>query len=114
MPNEKMEILRKPEINNMIAETCTRQGGRAGQRQTKRRPETLAMLMASALNEYLAKQTEIFTKIVKENAEKINKKQRNYPSSPTNTKSLKTYTPLSRDKNSWKSYVRYVSGVRVK
>ena len=23
MPNEKMEILRKPEINNMIAETCT-------------------------------------------------------------------------------------------
>ena len=71
MPNEKMEILRKPEINNMIAETCTRQGGRAGQRHTKRRPETLAMLMASVLNEYLTKQTENFTQIVKENAEKI-------------------------------------------
>jgi len=34
-------------------------------------PRFLAMLMTSALNEHLAKQTQTFTEIVKENAEKI-------------------------------------------
>ncbi|MHA1835070.1 MAG: hypothetical protein ACTSV7_13925, partial [Candidatus Baldrarchaeia archaeon] len=34
-------------------------------------PRFLAMLMTSALNEHLAKQPQTFTKIVKENAEKI-------------------------------------------
>ena len=40
-------------------------------------PRFVVMLIALALNEYLAKQTETLTQIVKENAEKIKQKVTN-------------------------------------
>ena len=42
-------------------------------------PRFVVMLIALSLNEYLAKQTETFTQIVKENAEKIKQEATKLP-----------------------------------
>ena len=71
MPNEEMEILRKAEMNNIVAGNMYKAGVDALTNAILNDPRLLAMLMTSALNENLAKQTQTFTEIVKENAEKI-------------------------------------------
>ena len=71
MPNEKMEIFGKAEMNNIVTGNIFKAGVDALANAIQDAPRLLAMLMASALNEYLAKQTQTFTQIVKENAEKI-------------------------------------------
>jgi len=69
--NEEMEILVKAEMNNIVAGNMFKAGVDALANAIQNDPRFLAIVMTSALNENLAKQTETFTQIVKENAEKI-------------------------------------------
>jgi len=66
-------------MNNILAGSMYKAGVDALANAILADPRFLTVLMASALNAYLAKQTETLTQIVKENAEKIKKKQQNYP-----------------------------------
>ena len=61
MPNEKMEIFGKAEMNNIVTGNMFKAGVDALANAIQDAPRLLAMLMASALNEYLAKQTKTFT-----------------------------------------------------
>ena len=71
MLNEEMGILGKAKMNSMMAGDIYKAGVDALANAIQNDPRFLAILMTSALNENLAKQTEIFTQIVKENAEKL-------------------------------------------
>jgi len=75
--NEEMEILGKAEINSMMAGDMYKAGADALVTAIQNDSRFLAILMTSALNENLAKQTETFTQIVKENAEKIKQEATN-------------------------------------
>ena len=66
--NEKMEISVKAEMNNIVAGNMFKAGVDALANTIQNDSRLLEMLMVSALNENLAKQTETFTEIVKENA----------------------------------------------
>ena len=65
-----MSILGKAEINNIVAGNMFKAGVEALANAILNDPRFLAMFMTSALNEYLAKQTQIFTQIVKEKTPK--------------------------------------------
>ena len=71
MLSEKMGLLGKAEMNSLVAGNMYKAGVNAPANAILDKPRFVVILMASALNEYLAKQTETFTQIIKENAEKI-------------------------------------------
>ena len=71
MLSEEMELLGRAEMNNLVAGNMYKAGVDALANAIVNDPRFLAMFATSALNEYLAKQTEIFTKIVNENAKRV-------------------------------------------
>jgi len=71
MLSEEMEILGKAKINSIMAGDIYKAGVDALVNAIQNDPRFLAILLTSVLNEHLAKQTQTFTQIVKENAEKI-------------------------------------------
>jgi hypothetical protein len=71
MLNEEMEILGKAQVNNIVAGNMYKAGVDALAKAILNDPRFISMRMVSALNESLAKQTENFTEIVKNNLERL-------------------------------------------
>jgi len=65
-----MSILGKAEINNIVAGNMFKAGVEALANAIQNDPRFLAMFMTSALNEYLAKQTQTLTQIVRKTPKK--------------------------------------------
>jgi len=71
MLNEEMEILGKAQVNNIVAGNMYKAGVDALAKAILNDPRFISMRMVSAPNESLAKQTENFTEIVKDNLERL-------------------------------------------